>query len=568
MISRHPTSKFWPFALIALVFAVFSPLLYSGQFFWDDYVLLVDNPLLGSSRGLYNLWFSTRTPDYFPLTSTSFWLEWPIWGMHAQGYHLTNILLHAASSLLLWRIFLRLHIPGALLIAALFAVHPVNVESVAWIAERKNTLSMFFASMSLLLYLRSTSRQSPAEYLASIACFLFALLAKTAVVMFPFLLLLLIWWKRRRITTHDILRTAPFFLLSLLLGLITIFFQYTRSISDIIVRDDPLSSRLAIAGHAVWFYIAKVLCPIDITFNYPRWPIPAHGPLAFLPLVLLLSLFLLLWRIRPAFTALAAYTLLLLPMLGLLNIFFMRYSLVSDHWQYHATPILLALIVATLLHLTRRLPRRLITTAGIAVVLLLAADSFTIARIYQSPESIWTDTLLHNPTAWLADAQLGELDLTRARQNRAWFPAAIDHLRAVTLLQPDQSVGYTNLANAYVLAKRFDDALAAYTQALNAKSAGTDERSLLHYNLGALYAQQHNYPLAESHITEALHLNPNRAPLYLPALLTLAKIELDAQHPTRAAALLNDVLSIDPTNASALAMRNSPTTSPASRPER
>jgi tetratricopeptide (TPR) repeat protein len=553
--------------LLLVSVIIYSPLLWHAEFFWDDFILLVDNPLIKSSHGLFDLWFSTRTPDYFPLTSTTFWLEWRLWGMHAEGYHLTNILLHAGSALLLWRIFLRLRIPGAALIALLFAIHPVNVESVAWIAERKNTLSLFLVCGSLLLYLRSIGRQSSVEYVASIICFFLALLAKTAVVMFPFVLLLLAWWKHRRLTLPGLLRSVPFFALSLLLGLVTVFFQYHRSISDIVVRDDGILSRLAIAGQALWFYIGKLLFPLGITFNYPRWTLPAHGLLALLPLTLLLLLFLILWQLRhtcarPALIALAAYTLMLLPMLGFLNIFFMRYSLVSDHWQYHATPILLALIVPALLHLTRRLPRRLTAAAATLLIVLLTADSFSLARIYQTPESVWQDTLAHNPASWLAHAQLGDMYLTEAATTPALLAPAIDHLAEVVHLQPQRALGYVNLANAYVRANQPTRAAQLYTQGLAAPDATANDRARLYQGLGSLEAKAGHYAAAEPLFQQAFHLNPDSFTINFYLALTLAY----ENKREEAQASVARALAIDPTSPTAQALARQLETPPPTQP--
>ena len=147
--------SFWLYAvfIVVLGFVVYIPAISNG-FIWDDDVMLTDNVVMKASDGLSRIWFTTELSDYFPLTSTSFWIEWRLWGMNPMGYNITNILLHTFSGVLLWRVLVRLGVPAAYVAALLFTVHPVCVESVDWIAERKNTLSLVFYFASCLLYLR------------------------------------------------------------------------------------------------------------------------------------------------------------------------------------------------------------------------------------------------------------------------------------------------------------------------------------------------------------------------------------------------------------------------------
>ena len=205
-------------AIVVITLIVYIPAM-RADFIWNDDSFLTDNPHIKAPDGLYRFWFTTRSPDYFPLTSSMLWIEWRLWGMNATGYHVVNVLLHAVSSVLAWRVLRQLNVPGALLAGLVFAVHPVNVESVAWITERKNTLPMVFFLLSILFYLKSENNEPRRWYGLSLLSFLLGLLAKTSIVMLPAVLLGCAWWRRGRITRKDLLRVLPFLCLAAVLSL-------------------------------------------------------------------------------------------------------------------------------------------------------------------------------------------------------------------------------------------------------------------------------------------------------------------------------------------------------------
>jgi len=266
--------------LCAVTWAAYLPAVHGG-FIWDDSALLIDNPLIKARGGLYRFWFTTEPPDYWPLTSTTLWLEWRLWGMSPTGYHVTNIALHSVEALLLWVVLARLGIGGSYLAALLFAVHPVNVESVAWISQRKNLTAMLFFLLATLAHLQTEDREPSASdppsgsrrrglHVLAVVMFALAMLGKGSAAVLPLVLLLLAWWRRGRVTRQDLVRIAPFAVVAAILVVVNVWFQ-THGAGNI--RDVTLVERVLGAGAVVWFYLYKALLPFKLAFVYPLWRI-------------------------------------------------------------------------------------------------------------------------------------------------------------------------------------------------------------------------------------------------------------------------------------------------------
>ncbi len=319
--------------------------------------------------------------------------------MDPTGYHVTNLILHFASALLLWKILRHLSIPGAFLAALLFAVHPVNVESVAWIAQRKNSLAMFFFLLSISWYIhadgslsqidkaRPTDKLStPASFLRSgrywLSLFAFALagLSKGSVAVLPLILLGIIWWQRSRIAHSDLIRILPFFLAAIVLIRVNVWFQTHGA--DFAFRDVNFAQRLAGAGAVVWFYLSKALMPIHLLAVYPQWEIHAGQLLWWLPLVAAATATIaLLWHRfsrwgRPLLFVWGFFCVALLPVLGFIDVAFMQYSLVANHYQHIALIGIVALVAASWIAWDARAPKasRPVSTAAVVfmVVSLMA----------------------------------------------------------------------------------------------------------------------------------------------------------------------------------------------------
>jgi hypothetical protein len=264
-------------ALVVMTVAAYWPALHAG-FIWNDDDYVTKNQTLRDLSGLRDIWFKIGpVPHYYPLVHTTFWLEYHVWGLNPFGYHLANVLLHALAAVLLWRVLRWLQVPGAWLGAAIFALHPVQVESVAWIAQRKNVLSAVFYLAAALTYLRFTQLKDAGVsgrrpwYFYSWALLLFvaALLSEMVAASLPAALLLIRWWKKARIRSSDFLPLVPFFLLGVASGLVTTWLEKHQVRMEAMVRYLTFPQHFLLAGRALWFYMAKLLWPSRLTFIYP-----------------------------------------------------------------------------------------------------------------------------------------------------------------------------------------------------------------------------------------------------------------------------------------------------------
>ncbi|HNW08922.1 MAG: tetratricopeptide repeat protein [Verrucomicrobia bacterium] len=514
-------------SLILLVVLLYLPSLSAG-FIWDDDVMLTNNPLVKAARGLYDIWFSTTLPDYFPLTSTTFWLEWRLWGMRPFGYHLTNVLLHALGAVLLWRVLARLAVPGAWVAALVWAIHPVCVASVAWIAERKNTLSMVFFWLSILWYLRSedrapavagpqpAARGSPARwYWLSLLAFLLALLSKTSVVALPLVLWLCAWWRHGNLSRRDLWRSAPFFVLALVLGLVTVWFQTYRGLgTGMISSADPRLVRVLGGTWAVWHYLFKALLPLNLMMIYPRWTIDPRSLLTYLPALVGFGLAGLFWVYRrswgrPLLFALGYHVVTLAPVLGFFDMGFLAYSRAADHWQYLALAGGVALVIGGGAHWLRRrfkgFPDSVADGGGewlIILAVLLAVLTWRHQAVFASSERLWRETLARNPTAWVAHNSLG---LILAGQGK--LTEAVEHYTEALRLNPSDPASHYNFANALVEQGKLDEAAAHYRESLRLKPSNPGP----HHNLAIVLNLQGKYAEAAALCREALKLSPRDA---------------------------------------------------------
>ncbi len=500
----------WLFALL-LVFgtmAAYLPVRHAG-FIWDDDSILLDNPLIRQAGGWYHAWFNRAADDFVPATITCLWLEWRLWGANPLGYHLDSVLLHVCNALLLWRILLRLKIPGAWLAAALFAVHPVNVESVAWITQRKNTLAMllFLAAVQFYLTFEDSGRRRWIWLAAGM--FLLALMGKTAVAPLPVVLLGLAWWRRGRIDRKDVQHSLIFIVLAAAGSLMAIWIQQGAAIG-MTVRTDSFWARLAGAGWALWFYLGKALLPLKLNFVYPRWEIPAGSPLSYLPLVLWAAGLLICWRYRKgwgagALLALGYFSVMLLPVLGFLNIYFMLYSLVSDHWQYFAIVGPLALAAAGFKAALAAMTGGNKWVTGICCATLLAglgALTWQQCGMYANAETLWLKTIRLNPKCWMAQYNLGLNYFQQGQQDQA-----IAHFQKALEIRPDYAEAHNNLGFSSLQQGQLDQAIAHFQKALEIRP----DYAEAHNNLGIGFFQLGRTDEAITQFQKAIEIEPDYA---------------------------------------------------------
>jgi tetratricopeptide (TPR) repeat protein len=556
----------WLFALalFVTVLLAYQPAWHAG-FVWDDDAHVTANPCIVGPLGLKEIWTSGEA-NYFPLVLTNFWVQHALWGLNPQPYHFVNFILHAAAALLLWRVLRRLRVPGAWLGASLWALHPVQVESVAWISELKNTQSGLIFLLAIWFFLRWVEPQNKVgvnhgirDYVLALVCAALALLSKPSTVMLPVVLGLCWWWLQDRWSWRNLLWLAPFFALSALASAWTIWEQRVRSgaLGGEWAQNWP--EHLVIAGKVAWFYPAKLLWPHPLIFIYPRWKIDAPQMMAYFGVLAVAAILLFAWWkrrtwLKSVFFASAYFWVSLVPVLGFFSVYFFRYSFVGDHFQYLASmgPLALAgAAIAASRGLMRAKWSWLEPVAGGALLLGLASLTGQQCQLYADEPTLWRLTLDRNPQCWLAHNNLAKLisplhpeealehyrealrlnpgyaqghynlGVTLAQLGR-WPEAAVQYETAIEL-KVDFAEPHFNLANLLSQLGQVSPALAHYETAVRLRPDFGDA----HYNLANVLSQQGQVPQALEHYAAAARLSPASAAVHNnlgTALLTLGRV--------------------------------------------
>lgn len=507
-----------PRAIGAAVLLVVTLLAYlpamRGGFVWDDDALVTDNANLRSFAGLIRTWADPgANRDYYPLTHSSFWLEHRLFGLNPFVFHLDNVLLHAGNAILFWLILRLLAVPGAWVAAALFALHPVHVESVAWISERKNVLSGFFCLLAVWSFLRfslagnEASPRRPGIYRGlSLFFFICAMLAKPMTMAVAAVLPLLVWWRRGTLTGDDVRAAGPYFALAAPMAAVTIWVQAALVGAQGESFHLSLGQRVILAGRVPWFYAGKLLWPRELTFAYERWVLDAGAWRDYRHAVgavaVLVSLFLLRRRLGAGpLVAVLAFVAMLTPALGFFNIFWHRYYFVADHIPYLASMSLIALGVAAAGNAAPAFPRAggaVRNLAACAVLAVFGVATWRQGGAYKDAETLWRDTIAKNPRSWLAHDNLGAILFEKGRTAES-----MQHYAQSLAINPANALTYNNLGVWYAQVARTREAEEAYRNALRLRP----EYATAHVNLGHLLIEEGRLDEALWHLTRALEIS-------------------------------------------------------------
>lgn len=549
--------------LAVLVAATFAVTLNNG-FIWDDDTHITHNAVVLAPHGLAALkliWGSLgATPQYYPLTHTSFWIEYRLWGTHAAGYHAVSVLLHTISALLLWRILRRLGLRYAWLVALVWGVHPMQVETVAWAAERKNTLSGVFYFAAMLAYLRGVvfegneakpTRKPTAKpwafegprmgwLLLTYLFFVLGMLSKTVVATLPAALLVIGWWKRGRVTGRQIAALAPMFVMAFAGGTLTGWMEVHVVGAAGPEWDLTKLQRLGIAARAIWFYAAKLLWPVHYSFIYPRWSV-AFGVAAagFVICAVLVVVMLLALEGRVGRGPAAAALLFggtLFPALGFADVYPMRFSFVAEHYAYLASAAGIALIVEPAMRwiaarwrggAARRWSVGPVIVGAIVVTVLMLLSASRCAQ-FANADTLWRATLDADPNSWMAMTQLGGDAYGRQDYEQAagFFTEALRQ-------NPDAIEAHLGLADVLDAVDKPSAALAECEKAIVA----WPNHLMPHWRAAKLLEELNRPEGARLELGKMLKIDAR----YEPARLELGRIDLaegrplDAEREARAA---------------------------------
>ncbi len=525
-----PSVRKWiqsPWLLGLLIFAAtliaYQPALHGG-FIWDDDSHISIDPTLHSLAGLRDIWTAPgATMQYYPLSFTVWWVDYHLWKLNPLGFHLQNIFLHALVSVLLWQILKRLRVPGAWLAGAIFALHPVNVMSVAWMTELKNSLSSSLALMSAWAYLRfaglGTYGPSPESnsksriwrfYILSLVLFLAAMCAKTAVSFLPASLLVIAWWQRDRLHWRDVWPLLPMIAIVVSMGQVTFYVEHHSGGATGPQFNVDWIHRVLVSGRSFWFYLGKLFFPRQLTFIYPRWNVDPGAWWQWLfPLATagaLMGVWLLRKRIgKGVFSAILHFYIGTSFLIFIVVLFMTQFSFVSDHWQYFGCMSVIALFAAgitTAFGLIRPgnpWPRPVFCGT---LLLTLGVLTWQQCKMYADIETLWRTTLQRNPDCWMAHNNLGTVLLEKGSVDEA-----IAHFQKALEIKRVYPEAHENLGSALLQKNNVDEAISQFQEVLQIKPGYPKAYN----NLGNALLRKGSVDEAIVQFQEALQIKPDFA---------------------------------------------------------
>ena len=509
-------------SLIVTVLLAYYPSWYGGLI-WDDSAHMT-RPDLRSLHGLFRIWFDLgATQQYYPLLHSAFWVQYHLWGASTLGYHLVNILLHATAAVMVLMILRRLAIPGAFLAAAIFALHPVHVESVAWITELKNTLSGVLYLGSALIYLHFDQKRRITSYAWALCLFIMGLLCKTVTATLPAALLVIFWWQKGNLSWRkDVLPLLPFFLLGASAGIFTAWVEHALiGAQGASFAFSPLE-RVLISGKAIWFYLSKLFWPANLTFIYPRWQIHQAAAWQYMFPVAAFALVVMLWvwrrRWRGPLAGFLFFAGTLFPVLGFLNVYPFLFSFVADHFQYLASLGIITLTAAGISIFLKRMriwQHPVGYSVCILLLVMLAVLTWRQSQMYSDAEKLYTRTIDLNPVCWLAYNNRGELLVGRGEYRRA-----IDDFDKAIAIKPDCAEAYNNRGLAYTGLGDYRHAIEDCSRAVKFKPVFAQA----YINRGVAYSSLGDYQPAIKDYGRAIEITPDYTMVYIDRGVAYSKI--------------------------------------------
>ena len=527
-----------------------------GGFVWDDFVFR-ESEAIQHLYGLRQIWLAPRSLNageghYWPILYTTLWLEHKLWGFNPVGYHVINLVLHMAVTLVLWRLLLRLAVPGAWAVAAVFAVHPLHVESVAWVIGRKDLLAALFYLTCVLSYLRFVEDGRRSHYVQALTWFVLSLLSKTTAVTLPASLLIWHWWHRGRVTVADAARVAPFLLAGLAIMIPDLL--YYKNI-DSTAFDYSLIERALIAAHALWFYVGKLVWPTELAVMYPRWAVGTGNPLAwgYVMAALVAAALLWLFRHRTGRGALAGtlfFAVTLSPTLGFVDYGYMLFSFVADRYQYLAGAGMIAVLVGAAAHGTSRLPgtwRTGVQAMAVVPLVVLGTLTWHQSGIYRDNVTFYRHIISLNPEARFAHLSLG-MEYHRQQRYEDAFDAYQAEYRLALAQRPQDQyrISSARLGLGAIAEKqgRLEEAVAYYKGGLTLQDTFN--------RLTALLLRQKRYQEALELYQEFSQKNPGSATLHSGMGVALVGLN----RPNEALRSFERALALDPSLDEARAYRD------------